>query len=88
MGGVHEIFRAHSLGVAETQSLPEAHGAPVGLAHHSIPAPGSLTVVRNCVALDTLDQVGSLASVSGYCFGAPINAAWRRGQIADTGLAF
>ena len=42
MGGVHEIFRAHPLGIAETQSLPEAHGAPVGLAHPLNPAPGRL----------------------------------------------
>ena len=68
MGGGHEIFRTHSLGVAETQSLPEAHGAG-RLADPLNPAPGRLMVVRNCVALDTLDQVSSLASVSGYCFG-------------------
>jgi hypothetical protein len=30
-------FGAHSLSVAETQSLPEAHGAPVGSRIHSIP---------------------------------------------------
>src|SRR5262249_46161785 len=65
MGGVHEIFRAHSVGVAAMQSLDESHGTPVGLAHPLNPAPSR----RNCVALDTLDQVGSLASVSGYCFG-------------------
>ena len=60
MGGVHEIFRAHSVGVAETQSLHEAHGAPVGPLHPLNPAPGRLLVVRNCVALNTLNQVGSL----------------------------
>ena len=41
MGGGHEIFRTHSLGVAETQSLPEAHGAG-RLADPLNPAPGRL----------------------------------------------
>jgi hypothetical protein len=69
-GGKWEAFMKSSGSLPrrpETQSLPDAHGVPVGLAHHSIPAPGRLTVVRDCVALDTLDQVGSLASLSGYC---------------------
>ena len=69
MGGVLEIFRAHPVGVAETQSLPESHGTPVARAHPLNPVPGRPIVVRNCVALDALGQVGSLASVSGYGFG-------------------